>query len=122
MPEPIREVLPAQSRLRDSNLLATTVRRGSRAGRRFIVVHYLPRSTEGPDGPPKVGFAVSKAVGGSVVRHRVVRRLRHVVAAHLSELPDGSSVVVRALPSAASASSVDLDLDLSALLPRLVGP
>ncbi len=39
--------------------------------------------------PPRVGFAVSKSVGGSVVRHRVSRKLRHVVAAHTSELPGG---------------------------------
>jgi len=61
---------------------------------------------------------VSKAVGGSVVRHRVVRRLRHLVRERLTLLPDGSRLVVRALPPAATATSVELALDLDAALAR----
>jgi ribonuclease P protein component len=67
----------------------------------------------------KVGFVVSKAVGNSVVRHRVTRRFRHVVSARLGTLLPGSSLVVRALPPAASASSAELALDLDAALRRL---
>ncbi|MFA7265033.1 MAG: ribonuclease P protein component [Candidatus Nanopelagicales bacterium] len=115
-------MLPARSRLRNRTQLGKTVRRGTRAGRRCLVVHFLaadPDSGVTPPGPAKVGFAVSKAVGGSVVRHQVTRRLRHVVAAHLSELPDGSSVVVRALPAAAEATSAQLDADFSSAIARV---
>ena len=49
----------------------------------------------------RVGFVVSKAVGGAVVRNRVKRRLRHLVA-HELEGPVVRDVVVRALPAAAS--------------------
>ncbi len=55
---------------------------------------------------------VSRAVGGSVVRHRVQRRLRHLVLPLLPDLPGGSLVVVRALPSAATLTSAELDADL----------
>jgi ribonuclease P protein component len=61
---------------------------------------------------------VSKAVGNSVVRHGVVRRLRHVVAARLADLPPGSRLVVRALPASATASSAALAADLDAALRR----
>ena len=111
-------MLPARSRLRDHQL-ATTVKRGTRVGRRYLIVHFMAASGSS-DEEPKVAFAVSKSVGGSVVRHRVVRRLRHVVASHLRDLPAGSCVVVRALPAAAAASSADLDRDLSALFSRVV--
>ncbi|GAA1030293.1 hypothetical protein GCM10009565_65280 [Amycolatopsis albidoflavus] len=67
----------------------------------------------------RAGFVVSKAVGNSVVRHRVTRRLRHLVSARLGTLPAGTSLVVRALPPAASASSAELGSDLDAALRRL---
>jgi len=61
---------------------------------------------------------VSKAVGNSVVRNRVKRRLRHQVAPHLAGLPAGTSVVLRALPAAASYSSGELAEELVAGLTR----
>jgi ribonuclease P protein component len=57
-------------------------------------------------------------VGGSVVRHAVVRRLRHQLAPRLRALPAGSRVVVRALPGAASASSAELAAELDRALAR----
>jgi ribonuclease P protein component len=61
---------------------------------------------------------VSKAVGGSVVRHAVARRLRHLVRPRLASLPIGSRLVVRALPDAATATSDQLAIDLDAALER----
>jgi len=68
---------------------------------------------------PRVGFVVSKAVGNSVVRHRVVRRLRHVVRARLGTVRPGCTLVVRALPSAATAASAELGADLDSAFRRL---
>jgi ribonuclease P protein component len=65
-------------------------------------------------GAPRAGLVVSKAVGGSVVRHRVSRRLRHLLAPRLGELPAGSMLVVRALPPSADATSAELGDDLDA--------
>ena len=50
----------------------------------------------------RAGFVVSKAVGGAVVRNRVKRRLRHLVAERLVADPFPRDVVVRALPASAS--------------------
>lgn len=63
---------------------------------------------------PRAGLVVSRAVGGSVVRHRVARRLRHLLAPRLSALPSGARVVVRALPPSATADSTELGHDLDA--------
>jgi ribonuclease P protein component len=68
---------------------------------------------------PRVGFVVSKAVGNSVVRHRVVRRLRHVVADRLGTVRPGCTLVVRALPSAATAASAELGGDIDSAFRRL---
>ena len=46
---------------------------------------------------PKVGFIVPRGIGGSVVRHRVTRQLRHATRDALHHLPNSSMVVVRAI-------------------------
>jgi len=65
---------------------------------------------------PRVGFVVSKAVGGSVVRHRVARRLRHVLRGRLDQVPAGTRLVVRALPRSATADSARLGADVDRAL------
>lgn len=69
--------------------------------------------------PPRVGFVVSKGVGGAVVRNRTKRRLRALVAARTGQVPDGVDVVVRANPAAAHATSAELATELDRLLPRV---
>jgi ribonuclease P protein component len=68
----------------------------------------------------RVGFVVGRAVGNSVIRHRTVRRLRHLVRDRLDRLPAGSILVIRALPPAAEADSARLGRDLDAALTRLL--
>ena len=57
-------------------------------------------------------------MGPAVVRNRVTRQLRHLMAAHLEELPAGTDVVVRAMPPAAGACGEDLARDVSSGLSR----
>lgn len=111
-------MLAARNRLRRRADFTAVTRRGRRAGRSTLVVHLLVC----PDGgDPRAGFVVSKAVGGSVVRHTVTRRLRELVRARLHRLPPGSLLVVRALPPAAGASSAQLAADLDPALERVLG-
>ena len=115
-------MLPVAARLRRSEDFRVVLRRGSRAGRRHLVVHALttdPSEAADEASAARAGFVVSKAVGNSVVRHRVTRKLRHLVSARLGTLPAGSALVVRALPPSASASSAELGADLDAALRRL---
>ncbi|MGY1601993.1 ribonuclease P protein component [Geodermatophilus sp. SYSU D00815] len=117
-------MLPAQARLRRRPEFTAVVRSGRRVGRPTMVLHYLPSRPALPgvatDGP-RAGFVVGRAVGNSVVRHRVTRRLRAVVRAELHRLPATADLVVRARPEAAEASSERLGRDLAAGLDRLLG-
>ena len=120
-------MLPAGSRITHRDEFATAVRRGRRIGRTHLVVHlHVPAVDPSSDDAPRAGFVVSRGVGGSVVRHRVVRRLRHLVRERLGALPPGSRLVVRALPAASSASSAllaaDLDSALHAAVRRATAP
>ncbi|MPY77276.1 MAG: ribonuclease P protein component [Actinophytocola sp.] len=113
-------MLPASARLRRSEDFRLVMRRGARSGRRRLVAHVLTSDPAAcSDTPARAGFVVSKAVGNAVVRHRVVRRLRHLVAARLGTLPRGTTLVVRALPPAASATSAELSEDLDRALRKL---
>lgn len=110
-------MLPSTHRLRRSRDFSDAVRAGRRARRGTLVVYLRTRSVqEGHAASPRAGFIVPRAVGTAVVRNRVTRRLRHLIAGHLSQLPDGSTVVVRALPTAAGASYHRLAEDLSRAL------
>jgi ribonuclease P protein component len=111
-------VLPAVSRMRRSGEFTETVRRGARAGRRSLSAHLLARP-DVPE-PPRVGFVVSRAVGGAVVRNRVRRRLRHAARGYLQWLPDGSLLVVRANPRAATARQAELAVELGQVIEVLV--
>ncbi len=121
-------MLPADRRVTRGEDFARATRSGRRAGRPTLVAH-LWEARRGADadveeartGPARAGFVVSKAVGGAVVRNRVKRRLRHLVAQRLDRLPEGALLVVRALPPAGRASGAELAGDLDAALARLAG-
>ena len=115
-------MLPDRARMRSSEEFRRVIRRGRRAGRPRLVAHLLPAEpgTTGDGGQTRVGFVVSKAVGGSVVRHRVQRRLRHLMRDRLLVLPPGSLLVIRATPDSAAASSAALGDDLDRALQRLL--
>jgi ribonuclease P protein component len=114
-------VLPVQHRLTDSDTFRTAVRRGRRAGSTSVVLHLWVDPDDEPT-PATVGFTVSKGVGNAVVRNRVKRRLRHLVAEQLPSLetlPGRAALVVRAQPAAAGASYADLGADLARCLQRV---
>jgi ribonuclease P protein component len=93
-----------------------------------VVLHLLVRTGRGDSvddtqaEPARVGFVVNKAVGNAVLRNRVHRRLRAVMATRLPDLPAGSLTVVRALPSSSEASYDELVADVDAALHRLLTP
>jgi ribonuclease P protein component len=127
-------MLPAAARLRSRDDFTKVVKTGQRTGRSTLVAHLVVRApaTQGdassddrPAAPRRAGFVVSKAVGNSVVRHRVQRQLRHLVRDRLADLPAGSDLVVRALPASRDCASArigeDLDSALRTLLKRQGG-
>ena len=87
-----------------------------------MVLHYLPeRPVDAGGVHPRVGLVVGRAVGNSVVRHRVTRRLRAAARDELHRLPATADLVLRARPEAATAPYTRLRGDLSAGLDRLLG-
>jgi ribonuclease P protein component len=103
-------VLAHAQRLRRAADFSSVVRHGARAGSSLIVVHVLgpDPADHGTRAPARAGFIVSRSIGNAVTRNRVVRRLRHLTRLRLPALPEGSLLVVRALPAAAAATSTDL--------------
>jgi len=110
-------VLPAGRRVRRSAEFVTTVRDGRRCGSRGVVVHFV---TTAESAPARAGFVVGRRVGPAVVRNRVRRRLRHLVADRLDRLPPAAVLVVRATPEAAELSSAELGRALDRCLGRLL--
>jgi ribonuclease P protein component len=110
-------VLPAARRLRHRAEYSDAVRLGQRAGVRGLVAHLW---LSGTLLPPRAGFVVGKVVGPAVVRNRVRRRLRHLVAVRLDRLPTGAVLIVRATSPAADVPSTDLAAALDRLLDRVV--
>lgn len=135
-------MLPEPYRLHHRADFSRTVRRGQRIGRRDLVVHAfvhsydwargddglaVPTSPRDPAaagplvrvGGPRFGLIVSKAVGSAVIRHRVARRLRHMCATIIDELPADTDIVIRALPGAATADQAELARQLRSGLRKL---
>ena len=104
-------MLPAAYRLRASAEFAATTRKGKRVPRPDLVLHFL--ADQGIH--PRVGYVVSKAVGGSVTRHAVSRKLRAATAPFLTELSPGT-YVIRAFPSAAERSVGELATQIGTAL------
>ena len=110
-------MLPARNRMTRSTEFGATVNRGVRAAQPDIVVHACRCAAFEDDGP-KVGLVVSKSVGGSVQRHRVARRLRHVARSVIDDLEPADRIVIRALPSSRYAVSVRLEQQLRVALKK----
>lgn len=91
-----------------------------RGGRRCAgprTVTYLVTTSE--DRLPRFGFIVSKQVGNAVTRNTVRRRLKAVCAEAMPQLDSGADIVIRALPSAASADYSTLRAEVVRCLSRL---
>lgn len=113
-------MLPAALRMRGSEDFARTIRAGSRAVARTLVVHCAAheRPVSDAEASSHVGFVVSRSVGNAVTRNVVRRRLRGAVVEMRDTLPAGCDVVVRALPPAAAADFGELSHDLRSALER----
>ncbi|GAA3989018.1 ribonuclease P protein component [Thermobifida alba] len=119
-------MLSPRNRMRRSADFDLTMRKGRRAGRNALtVILFVPREARDESGdaaPPRVGFIVSKAVGGAVVRKRVQRRLRHLMRDRLDSLAAGSLLVVRAKPGSALLGYDELAAQLDSALSAVTRP
>ncbi|KAA1424849.1 ribonuclease P protein component [Mumia zhuanghuii] len=111
-------MLSPAHRLRTSDDIRTTTRRGRRAGSRTVLA-YVRLDARSPQDPVRAAFIVGKQVGDAVTRNTVKRRLRALVAGRLDSLPGGTDIVIRALPASARKSSAELAPDVDQVLSRL---
>lgn len=94
-------------------------RYAQRAGDRLLLVSAIP------NGRPvtRIGLAVGKRVGGSVVRNRVKRRLREIfrelAAVEMCEDEEGWDVVATARPEAAEATYEELRYSAKILISKI---
>ncbi|KZC95682.1 MULTISPECIES: ribonuclease P protein component [Clavibacter] len=95
----------------------TIVRRGRRASSGTAVVY---ATTGSADAPTRFGFIVSKKVGNAVTRNTVRRRLKAVTAGLLTEVPSGSSVVIRVLPGMEQTAWDTLQEEIASAVMRAV--
>jgi ribonuclease P protein component len=95
-----------------------TVKHGIRVVQPDLVI-YARRESCASTQAPQVGLIIARSVGSAVQRHRVARRLRHIMRALVMSLDQPQKVVIRALPSSRNADSARLDQQLRAGLRRI---
>lgn len=126
-------MLPTPNRLRRSADFTAVLRTGRRTRHPTMIVYAATTRATEPStdtgrsrtprsvaGAHRVGLIVGRSVGNSVVRHRVSRRLRAIMAARLDLLPGRTDLVIRALPPAATADSARLGDDVEQAIARLM--
>jgi ribonuclease P protein component len=96
-------------RIRERNVFARLSRDGVRTRAGVLWCTFLLDPLQSP---PRVGFAIGRAVGPAVIRNQVRRRLRVLLSA--ADLPPGN-YLVGARPAAAGRSSAELQRDVQAL-------
>ena len=104
-----RRRLPRQERLRKHADFDRVYKTGRRHFGQHLSVFFLGRD----DGQaPRVGFTVSRAMGGAVQRNRIRRRLREAVRLHLEEFRMAADVVINPKKSALKAEFTELERDM----------
>jgi ribonuclease P protein component len=101
-------------RLRERREFERLTRDGLRAGSETLWCRYLPE----PDVvPPRVAFAIGRAVGSAVARNRVRRRLRAALESFAGSplLPCGL-LLVGARPTASERTFAELRTELTVML------
>ena len=108
-------MLPVSARLTSPQDFARTTKSGLRVTTQHFVgyLYINPASNE----IPRAGLIIGKSVGNSVRRHRVSRQIRHAIATHLMNFPEGSLIVIRGLKGS---PSVEVQSEIAEISTRLI--
>ena len=87
-------------RLSRSKDFDAVYRQGRSVSTRYLTLHWFPREDD-PDGAPRLGLAVPKAVGNAVARNRLKRQLRETWQELAGDVPVGRDYVLAARSGAA---------------------
>ncbi len=92
-----------RQRLSRSRDFDAVYRKGRSISARHLTLHWFPREDD-PDGDPRLGLVIRKAVGGAVERNRLKRQLRETWAEVASDAKRGHDYVLVARPGLAEAA------------------
>ena len=93
-------MLAKSARLTESGDFARATKSGIRySSTNFVGYLYITEF----DRPARAGLIISKAVGSSVARHHLARKIRHCIREHYTSLPIGALLVIRGLNKSANA-------------------
>ena len=94
-----------RQRLSRSRDFEAVYRKGRSVSTRYVVVYTFPRDGEDTvAGEARLGLAVSRKVGGAVVRNRLKRRLRAAFEELAETAAPGHDYVIAARPGLAEAA------------------
>lgn len=103
------------SSLKENILFRRLYAKGKSAAGSCLVVYCRKNGTE----KNRVGYTVSKKLGGAVIRNRIRRRLREIYRTHEEEFLPGRDIVVVARSRATAASYRQLERSMLTLSARL---
>jgi ribonuclease P protein component len=92
--------------------------KGRRVSGTLLTLGYAVQAEPDHSGYTRVGFSVSRRVGGAVARNRVKRRLREVMRRMLARIVPGYDLVITVRPGAADARLEALEQEARTLLAR----
>ena len=93
-------MLPKKARLTTSEDFAKATKSGLRLTTQNLVGYLYIQPASHTQTSAKCGLIINKSVGGSVMRHRIARQLRHDLAPTVDTFPMNSLFVVRVLKNA----------------------
>lgn len=111
---PGQQTFPKRERLTKSSDFLDVFKHGKKMVGPVFVCYVLRRKGQGR----KLGFAVSRKVGGAVTRNRVKRYIREIYRVNRQHLVDDFSVVVVARPACAALDYPQCSEALTALFRR----
>ncbi len=107
-------MLAKSARLTESGDFARATKSGIRySSTNFVGYLYLGEF----DQPARAGLIINKAVGSSVTRHRLARKIRHCIFDNYAILPTGSLLVIRGLNNSADA---DCQSEIATVVAQLI--
>ena len=98
-------MLPSNHRLRRTSDIKAVYSRGRSYVHPTLVVYVLKGSGEAS----RIGFSVSKKLGGAVVRNRIRRRLREASRSIVPRLSPGTDIVVVARRSIEESTVAEME-------------
>ena len=107
-------MLAKSARLTESGDFA----RATKSGIRYSSTNFVGYLYVGEfDQPARAGLIINKAVGSSVARHRLARKIRHCIFDNYVTLPTGSLLVIRGLNNSADA---DCKTEIATVVAQLI--